>query len=319
MAGRGLDPAGDRHQISSPATSRRRLLRPAEGGSSGSQNQPRAASERSVLPLGASLGVSIGTRPAETYWFERQHPVRWLAPGRGREAVRAGPRLREAAQRSGGSGVHRPGRVPDRSLPRQGDCPEHLWRFDSPTLCSTPVWNSHFVDSVQITMAEDIGSRPGPVSSTRWAPLGTWSRITCCNCWRWSRWKSPPVSRPPRSGPRNSRYCGRSCLRRTLPDTPRARQYLPGWVGGRRVAGYLQEPGIPEDSTTETFVALRLGVQNRRWPESRSNLRAGKRLPRRSPRWQCCSRQAPHLPFAPADVRMLGSNQLVIRVQPDEG
>jgi len=101
-------------------------------------------------------------------------------------------------------------------------------------------------------------------------------------------------------------------------DTVRG-QYLPGWVAGERCPGYLEEPNVPSDSTTETYVAVTLGIQDRRWAGVPFYIRAGKRLPRRVTEVAVLFKQAPHLPFQPADVEMLGHNQLVIRVQPDEG
>jgi glucose-6-phosphate 1-dehydrogenase len=96
-------------------------------------------------------------------------------------------------------------------------------------------------------------------------------------------------------------------------------QYLPGWVGGERAVGYLEEKDIPPDSTTETYVAVKLGIQNRRWAEVPFYLRCGKRMPRRVTEIAVLFKRAPHLPFHQADIEMLGQNQLVIRVQPDEG
>src|SRR6202008_4400091 len=62
--------------------------------------------------------------------------------------------------------------------------------------------------------------------------------------------------------------------------TPRG-QYAAGWQGGRQVAGYLEEEGIPADSRTETYAAVRLSVDTRRWAGVPFYLRTGKRLPRR--------------------------------------
>ena len=81
----------------------------------------------------------------------------------------------------------------------------------------------------------------------------------------------------------------------------------------------VEEKDIPADSTTETYVAVRLGIQNRRWAEVPFYVRVGKRMPRRVTEIAILFKKAPHLPFDPADVEMLGNNQLVIRVQPDEG
>jgi glucose-6-phosphate 1-dehydrogenase len=96
-------------------------------------------------------------------------------------------------------------------------------------------------------------------------------------------------------------------------------QYLAGWSGGRKVAGYLAEEGIPSDSRTETYAALRVDIDNRRWAGVPFYLRAAKRMPRRVTEVALVLRPAPYLPFAAEDVRSLGSNALVMRIQPDEG
>jgi glucose-6-phosphate 1-dehydrogenase len=85
------------------------------------------------------------------------------------------------------------------------------------------------------------------------------------------------------------------------------------------VPGYREENDIPQDSTTETYVAVRLGIQNRRWAGVPFYIRCGKRMPRRVTEVAVLFKKAPHLPFDPDDVELLGNNQLVIRVQPDEG
>jgi len=96
-------------------------------------------------------------------------------------------------------------------------------------------------------------------------------------------------------------------------------QYEQGWLAGQRVKGYRQEDGVADDSTTETFAAVRLGVETRRWAGVPFYLRTGKRLPRRVTEIALVFKRAPHLPFADTDTEELGNNQLVIRVQPDEG
>jgi glucose-6-phosphate 1-dehydrogenase len=96
-------------------------------------------------------------------------------------------------------------------------------------------------------------------------------------------------------------------------------QYSAGWQGGRQVGGFLEEDGIPSDSRTETYAALRLGVDTRRWAGVPFYLRAGKRLPRRMTEIALIFQRAPHLPFAATDTEELGQNALVIRIQPDEG
>src|SRR6202034_4462096 len=72
------------------------------------------------------------------------------------------------------------------------------------------------------------------------------------------------------------------------------------------------------DSITETYAALRLEVDTRRWAGVLFSLRAGKRLPSRMTEIALMFQRAPHLPFARTDTEELGQNALVIRVQPDE-
>jgi glucose-6-phosphate 1-dehydrogenase len=182
-----------------------------------------------------------------------------------------------------------------------------------------PVWNSHYVDSVQITMAEDvgIGTRAGfydTVGTARDVLQNHLLQLLALVA------MEEPVSFKADSI-RTEKLKVLNAI--TVPqdikaDTVRG-QYLTGWVAGERVPGYLEEKDVPPDSKTETYVAVRLGIQNRRWARVPFYIRAGKRLPRRVTELAVLFKQAPHLPFAPSDVEMLGNNQLVIRVQPDEG
>ena len=96
-------------------------------------------------------------------------------------------------------------------------------------------------------------------------------------------------------------------------------QYDQGWLAGERVKGYLAEDDIKPGSTTETYAAVRLDVHTRRWAGVPFYLRTGKRLPRRVTEIGIIFRKAPHLPFSRSDTEELGANQLVVRVQPDEG
>src|SRR6266568_1237204 len=96
-------------------------------------------------------------------------------------------------------------------------------------------------------------------------------------------------------------------------------QYAAGWQGGIPVHGFLAEDGIAPDSVTETYAAIRLGVDTRRWAGVPFYLRTGKRLATRLTELAVIFQRAPHLPFNATDAKELGQNALVIRVQPDEG
>jgi glucose-6-phosphate 1-dehydrogenase len=109
----------------------------------------------------------------------------------------------------------------------------------------------------------------------------------------------------------------------TLPprlDTTTARgQYTAGWAGGEKVDGFLDEEGIKKTSTTETFAAITVHVETRRWAGVPFYLRTGKRLGRRVTEVAVVFKRAPHLPFSQTSTEYLTQNALVIRVQPDEG
>ena len=182
-----------------------------------------------------------------------------------------------------------------------------------------PVWNSNYVDSVQITMAEDvgIGTRAGFYDQAGAARdvlqnhlLQLLSLVAM----------EEPVSFEAEALRREKlKMLGAISLPDDLDRYAIRGQYARGWLGGSEVPGYLEEEGVPEESTTETYAAVRLGVETRRWAGVPFYLRTGKRLPRRVTEVAVLFKRAPHLPFAATDVEELGRNQLVIRVQPDEG
>ena len=96
-------------------------------------------------------------------------------------------------------------------------------------------------------------------------------------------------------------------------------QYAPGWQGGEEVGGYLDERGVDPQSSTETFAAVRLEIDTRRWAGVPFYLRTGKRLAKRVTEIAVVFKTAPHLPFSDTETEELGQNAIVIRVQPDEG
>ena len=182
-----------------------------------------------------------------------------------------------------------------------------------------PIWNSNYVDHVQITMAEDIGigRRAGyydGIGAARDVIQNHLMQLMALIA------MEEPVSFDAYS----LRIEKQKILANARPpermDLHTARgQYTAGWAGGEEVVGYLQEDGIPASSTTETFAALRIDIETRRWAGVPFYLRAGKRLGRRVTEVAVVFKRAPHQPFAKTDVEELGQNALVMRIQPDEG
>src|SRR3954465_327886 len=108
-------------------------------------------------------------------------------------------------------------------------------------------------------------------------------------------------------------------LPRRLDLTTAPGQYAAGWQGGEKVVGFLEEDGVRKTSTTETYAAVTLHVENRRWAGVPFYLRTGKRLGRRVTEVAVVFRRSPHQPFSDSAVEELTNNAFVIRVQPDEG
>jgi glucose-6-phosphate 1-dehydrogenase len=96
-------------------------------------------------------------------------------------------------------------------------------------------------------------------------------------------------------------------------------QYGAGWIKGEHVAGYRAEPGVAADSSSETFAALKLFVDNWRWQDVPFYLRTGKRLPAKFSEIMIQFRPIPHQSFPASAIRDIHPNRLIIRIQPEEG
>jgi glucose-6-phosphate 1-dehydrogenase len=182
-----------------------------------------------------------------------------------------------------------------------------------------PIWNAHYVDSVQITMAEDIGlgGRAGyydGIGAARDVIQNHLLQLLALTA------MEEPVSFHPRElQAEKIKVLGATRLAQPLDQTTARGQYAAGWQGGEHVVGLLDEEGFSKDSITETFAAITLDIDTRRWAGVPFYLRTGKRLGRRVTEIALVFKRAPHLPFDATMTDELGQNALVIRVQPDEG
>jgi len=184
-----------------------------------------------------------------------------------------------------------------------------------------PLWNRNYIDSVQITAAEDIGigSRADYYDSSgalRDLIQNHMLQLLCHVA------MEPPVNFTAEEV-RNEKVKVLQAIREpTAADIPAMSvhaQYGPGHSGGEDVVGYLEEAGVPEDSTTETYAALRLEVDNWRWAGVPFYLRTGKRLARKVTEIAVTLKPVPHLAFSQDGSLGVQPNQLVLALQPNEG
>jgi glucose-6-phosphate 1-dehydrogenase len=183
-----------------------------------------------------------------------------------------------------------------------------------------PLWNSHSIDHVQITVAETlgVGNRAGyydQAGALRDMVQNHLLQLLCLVA------MEPPIEiGGGREDVRDEKLKVLQALRPMTPadvdrDTVRGR-YARGYVAGTEVPGYDDELG--HDSLTETFVALRAEVQNWRWAGVPFYLRTGKRLDRRVSEIRVVFKEAPYDPFRQREG-VTGPTRLTIRVQPGEG
>jgi glucose-6-phosphate 1-dehydrogenase len=174
-----------------------------------------------------------------------------------------------------------------------------------------PIWNRRYVDHVQMTVAEDagVGKR-----GAYYDKAGALRDIVQNHMFQVMTLVAmePPIS-----------FTGEDVRDEKvrvlhavppLTDDDVARHVVRG-----QSAGYTKEPSVDPDSRTETFVAMRLFIDNWRWAGVPFYLRTGKRLPSRVTEVSVQFKRAPLMLFRHTPVNSLGSNTIVLRIQPNEG
>ncbi|MEM7792627.1 MAG: glucose-6-phosphate dehydrogenase [Verrucomicrobiota bacterium] len=184
-----------------------------------------------------------------------------------------------------------------------------------------PIWNREYVGCVQITVAESlgVGSRGGYYDTSgalRDMIQNHTMQLVALTA------MEPPVSLDPESI-RDEKV---KVLKAIQPlklssgsqDVVRAR-YTGGLINGEPQKGYMEEEGIPPESSTETYAALRLAINNWRWKGVPFYIRSGKRMARRASEIAIQFKRPPGILFSEGDKFDVAANTLVIRIQPDEG
>ena len=185
-----------------------------------------------------------------------------------------------------------------------------------------PIWNRRHVASVQITVAEEVGMAGGrgayydTAGAIRDMVQNHMMQLLCLVA------MEPPVDLSA-DAVRNEKVKVLQALPRwtdaDVHDNVVRAQYTAGSIQGQEVPGYLQEKGVKPDSKTSPYVALRLTLNTWRWAGVPFYLRTGKRLPKRATEIAIQFHKPPTALFEPEEDGTSGANQLVLRIQPNEG
>ncbi len=183
-----------------------------------------------------------------------------------------------------------------------------------------PVWNRNFIDHVQITASETVGveGRTGYYDSA--GIIRDMFQNHLFQLLSLVSMEPPSVFEPARI--REEKVKVFRSLRRfkigDVPDTAVFGQYIRGEIDGQRVPGYRDLEGIPRDSHTPTFAALKVFIDNWRWQGVPFYLRSGKRLKKRVTEVSVHFHRVPHSVFRNIIKEEIKPNVLVFRIQPDE-
>lgn len=183
-----------------------------------------------------------------------------------------------------------------------------------------PIWDRRYIDHVQITVSESIGMEGRARYYDETGALRDMVQNHLMQLLSLVAME-PPVAFDAdavRGEKVKVLHAIRPIHRADVPRYVVRGQYGPGSVGAESVPGYQGEPGATPNSSCETFVAMKLFIDNWRWADTPFYLRTGKRLPRRVSEIAIQFKRAPHLLFRQA-AEGLEPNVLVLRIQPNEG
>src|SRR5690606_29068873 len=181
-----------------------------------------------------------------------------------------------------------------------------------------PLWNRNYIDYIQITVAEQVGvedrgSYFENSGALRDMIQNHLLQVLCMIA------MEPPISFQAEEI-RNRKVDVMRAIRRLKPEEVHKYavrgQYGPGWIAGKQVPGYREEPGVDPKSNVETYAAVQLFIDNWRWQGVPFYLRTGKRMQEKTSSITIQFRPVPHSTFSPAQAGNLMPNRLTINIQP---
>jgi glucose-6-phosphate 1-dehydrogenase len=184
-----------------------------------------------------------------------------------------------------------------------------------------PLWNQRYIDHVQILVAESIGigTRAEYYESEgaiRDMVQNHIMQVLCLTC------MEPPVAFDA-DAIRDEKVKVLHAIPMLTSEEVAQRtvrgQYIAGVVDGKSAVGYREEKSVNPNAATETYVALKLFVENWRWADVPFYIRTGKCLPTRSTEVTIQFKRVPHQLYKPAETKGLVPNRLTLRIQPDDG
>jgi glucose-6-phosphate 1-dehydrogenase len=181
-----------------------------------------------------------------------------------------------------------------------------------------PLWSRNYIDHIQITAAESLGVESRAAFYESAGALRDMVQSHMLQLTSLVAMEAPATfsATPVRNEKIKVLQSIRPFTNETIWGSVVRGQYGPGKIDGKPAPGYRQEPGVKPDSATETFVALKLYVDNWRWSGVPFYLRTGKRLKRAHTEVAIQFKQAPHMVFRQINAE---PNSLVLNIQPSEG
>src|SRR6201987_3895287 len=184
-----------------------------------------------------------------------------------------------------------------------------------------PVWNRNYIDYVEITAAETVGVENRAAFYEETGALHDMGANHLLQLLALTAMEPPPAFDAD-SVREQKVQVFRSIRPMSIEDVARFTvrgQYGPGVINGRAVPGYRQEPGMRDNSLTETYVALEFHIDNWRWAGVPFFVRTGKRLARRMTEIAVHFKRTPQALFARTPDEEIDPNVITLGIQPDEG